>query len=172
MMYTCAYYAYWTGVPLERAELYARPERTIIAGSTNDGQIMVIVYWPRSMFHEVRSDIEGHFVRAIDLVPDLAARLRNGRRVERFRGTGDLPNFYRKPWGPGWALVGDAGYHKDPITAQGITDAFRDAELLADAIHAGFSGALPLDAALAGYEARRNEASMPIYQMTLELASL
>jgi flavin-dependent dehydrogenase len=169
---TCAYYAYWTGVPIETVELYSRPERAIIAAPTNDGHTFVIIYWPRAMFHQVRSDIEGHYMQALNLVPDLAGRVRNARRVERFVGTADLPNYYRKPFGSGWALVGDAGYHKDPITAEGITDAFRDAELLSDAIHTGFSGAMPLDEALAGYEDKRNAASMPIYQMTLGLASL
>ena len=48
-----------------------------------------------------------------------------------------MPNFFRKPYGPGWALVGDAGYNKDFITAQGITDAFRDAELCATALRPG-----------------------------------
>ncbi|HUG16710.1 MAG TPA: NAD(P)/FAD-dependent oxidoreductase [Thermomicrobiales bacterium] len=169
---TCAYYAYWEGLPVETVELYSRPERAIIAAPTNDDKSFVIIYWPRAMFHEVRSDIEGHYMRALDLVPGLAERVRNARRVERFVGTADLPNYYRKPYGPGWALVGDAGYHKDPITAEGITDAFRDAELLSEAIHAGFSGAMPLEDTMAAYEHRRNEASMPIYQMTLGLASL
>jgi len=169
---TCAYYAYWSGVPLPSTELYLRPERSIIAGATNDGQVMVIIYWPRAMFHEVRSDIEGHFMQALELAPEFAERLRDGQRVERFRGTGDLPNFYRKPHGPGWALVGDAGYHKDPITAQGITDAFRDADLLANAIDDGFSGRQPLAGALSFYEQRRNEATMPIYEMTCQFASL
>ena len=81
--------------------------------------------------------------------------MRAGRRAERFRGTADLPYFFRQPYGPGWALVGDAGYHKDPITAQGISDAFRDAELLAEAIATGLAR---LDEALADYERRRNEA--------------
>jgi 2-polyprenyl-6-methoxyphenol hydroxylase-like FAD-dependent oxidoreductase len=84
----------------------------------------------------------------------------------------DLPNFFRRPFGPGWALVGDAGYDRDPITAQGISDAFRDAELLADAIDAGFSGRRSLDAALADYEAQRNAAVREMYQMTRELAAL
>ena len=83
---------------------------------------------------------------ALDRTPRLAERVRIGTREERFVGTTDLPNFFRKPYGPGWALVGDAGYHKDPYLAQGFSDAFRDAQLLADAI----------DAALAGYEAQHN----------------
>jgi 2-polyprenyl-6-methoxyphenol hydroxylase-like FAD-dependent oxidoreductase len=87
-------------------------------------------------------------------------------------GAADLPNFFRKPYGPGWALVGDAGYHKDPVTAQGISDAFRDAELLAEAIDAGLSGREPLDDALANYEAHRNEAALPMYELTSQLARL
>jgi 2-polyprenyl-6-methoxyphenol hydroxylase-like FAD-dependent oxidoreductase len=168
---TCAYYTYWDGIPHEGAELYSRPGGMIITGPTNDGQTIVIVYWPRAQFHEVRANIEGSFLAAVDLAPGLAERLRQGAR-ERFRGTGDLPFFFRKPYGPGWALVGDAGYHKDPITAQGITDAFRDAELLAEAIDEGFAGERPLDEALGDYERRRNEQARPIYEFTQQLAAL
>jgi 2-polyprenyl-6-methoxyphenol hydroxylase-like FAD-dependent oxidoreductase len=171
-VFTCAYYAYWTDVPVQGAELYARPERMILAGPTNDGRTMVIVYWPVAAFHDVRTDIERHFLAAVDLAPDLADRVRAGRRAERFRGTVDLPNFYRRPYGSGWALVGDAGYHKDPITAQGISDAFRDAELLATAIDDGFAGRRPLAEALATYEQTRNEKTRPIYQITAQFASL
>lgn len=169
---TCAYYSYWSGVPIDGAELHVRPDRMIIAGNTNDEQVMVISYWPGPAFHEIRGDIDGSFMGALDLVPDLAERVRGGMRTERYRGTVDLPNLYRKPHGPGWALVGDAGYHKDPITAQGITDAFRDAELLSDAIAAGFSGRQPIEDALASYEQQRNQATLPIYEMTCQFASL
>lgn len=102
----------------------------------------------------------------------MAERVCSGRRVEQFYGSAGLPFFFRKPYGPGWALVGDAGYHKDPITAQGITDAFRDAELLSEAIDAGLSGRQLLDAALACYEQQRDEAAMPIYEFTYQLAAL
>jgi flavin-dependent dehydrogenase len=170
--FTCAYYAYWEDLPIQGAELYARPDRMILAGPTNDARTLVIVYWPVAAFHEVRTDVEGHFLAALDLVPDLAERARAGRRVERFRGTADLPNLYRRPHGPGWALVGDAGYHKDPITAQGISDAFRDAELLAEAIDDGFAGRRPLAEALAAYERARNEATRPIYELTCQFAAL
>jgi len=79
-----------------------------------------------------RADIDRSFHESLDLAPSLAQRVRAGERVERYRFTTDLDGFLRRPSGPGWALVGDAGYHKDPVTAQGIRDAFRDAELLAD----------------------------------------
>ncbi len=170
--FTCAYYCYWSDVPVGGAELYPRPDRMIITALTNDEQTIAIAYWPHAAFHEVRSDIEGSFWKALELVPGLAERVRAGKRVERFRGTADLPNFYRKPYGPGWALVGDAGYHKDPITAQGMSDAFRDAELLAEALDAGFAGRRPLVDALADYEGQRNEATLPLFELTCQLAAL
>jgi len=169
---TCTYYSYWENLPVERAELYPRENRMIVVGPTNHNKTLVIVYWPVEEFARVRLDIEASFMAAIDKVPALAARIRAARRSEPFRGTKLLPNFYRKPFGPGWALVGDAGYHKDPITAQGITDAFRDADLLANAIHLGLSGSADLDIALEAYETERNAATLPMYEMTLQHASL
>jgi 2-polyprenyl-6-methoxyphenol hydroxylase-like FAD-dependent oxidoreductase len=168
---TCAYYTYYGGVPLEGGELYSRDHRAIGAFPTNDGLTMIYTAWPVAEFHQYRADIEANFLKTLDLAPSLAERVRQGKRAERFMGTADLPNFYRKPYGRGWALAGDAGYHKDPITGWGISDAFRDAELLAEAIDAGFSGREPLDEALAGYEEQRNAASKPMYDLTTQLAS-
>jgi hypothetical protein len=91
----------------------------IVALPTNDGRTPTIVFFPNDAFHEVRADIEGHFMRVLDLVPQLAEQVRNGKHSERFLGTADLPFFFWKSYDPGWALVGNAGYHKDPITAQG-----------------------------------------------------
>lgn len=169
---TCAYYTYWRGVPLGSAELYIRPGRTIVAGPTNDGLAMIIVYWPRAMFEEVRSDIERYYLEAIEMVPRLAERVRKAERTERFRGTADLRNFFRKPYGPGWALVGDAGYHKDPVTALGICDAFRDAELLASAVDQGLADIRPMEDALADYHGQRDQAALPLYEMTCQSAAL
>ena len=115
-------------------------------------------------FHAFRADIEGNFYRMLDAVPALSERVRAGSRKERWYGTADLANFLRKPYGPGWALVGDAGYHKDPILAQGISDAFRDAELLANAIDDGLASRAPLEDALRAYEERRNDAALPGYE--------
>jgi flavin-dependent dehydrogenase len=100
----------------------------------------------------------------------LGERVRAGRREEPFRGATDVPNFYRKPHGPGWALVGDAGCHKDPYLALGMCDAFRDAEWLVEALDAGLSAREPLEAALAGYERRRNAASQEDYENNLKAA--
>lgn len=143
-----------------------------MTANTRPGEALVIVYWPVSEFHAVRADVEGNFLRALELAPPVAERVRGGTRSEPLRGSGDLPFYFRRPFGDGWALVGDAGYHKDPLTAEGITDAFRDAQLLADAIDRGFAGTQPLAEALAEYERRRNEQALPIYELTHELAGL
>lgn len=169
---SCAYYSYWSGVPVDSVEFYPRESRGFGLLPTHDGLSCIIVGWPVDEFHAFRSDIEGNFLRTLDLAPTLAERVRQGTREERFTGTSGMPNFYRKPYGPGWALVGDAGYHKDSITAQGITDAFRDAEFLTDAIDAGFTGRQPLDTALATYEETRNAATGPIFEFTCQLAAL
>jgi flavin-dependent dehydrogenase len=169
---SCGYYTYWSGVPLDGFELYLREGRAIGAFPTNDGLVVAFVSWPNGKFHKFRTDIEGNYLKSLNLAPGLFERVRNGKREERFAGTADVPNFFRKPYGPGWALVGDAGYHKDPITGQGITDAFLDAELLAEAIDEGFSGRRPLEETLAGYEEKRNQDRMPMYELTCQLASL
>jgi flavin-dependent dehydrogenase len=168
----CYYASYWSGVPTLGLEIYWRDERMIFVFPTNDDRTSVAVGWPRGMFHQVRADVEGQVEAALELVPELASRVRAGRREEPFIGTADLPSFFRTPHGPGWALVGDAGYHKDPYLAQGISDAFRDADLLSDAIDGGLSGRLPLDAALGEYERRRNDEVLPIYELNCRLATL
>ncbi len=77
----------------------------------------------------------------------------------------------RRAWGSGWALVGDAGYWKDPLTAHGLTDARRDAELLARAVIAAASGAVDERAAFAAYQATRDRVSLPLFRATDAIAS-
>ncbi len=170
-VYACWYYAYWSGAATGEIEFFMRPERAIGSISTNDGMACVAISSPVREFEKWRADIEGSYMASLDLTPELAERVRCGKRETKFFGTSDIPNFFRKPFGPGWALVGDAGYHKDPIGAQGISDAFRDAELLANAVDDGFSGRSGIDDALAGYEQQRNDAVMAMYRFNCEMAS-
>ena len=165
----CYYFSYWSDVEAESFELYTRTpnRRVIFSFRTEGGLYAVFVGLPIEEMPEARRDIEGTFFRALELAPDFAARVRAGRREERFYGATDLPNFYRKPFGPGWALVGDAGAHKDPFMALGICDAFRDVEFLAAAIRDGLSGVRPMDDALGGYESRRNAASAADYKSNI-----
>ena len=167
---TCWYFSYWSDVPGDALELHDRHGRAIFAFPTNDELFAVFVAWPISELSTVRSDIERQFLAALDGVPPLGDRVRAGRRADRFYGATDLRNFLRKPFGPGWALVGDAGCHKDPYLALGVADAFRDAELLANAVHDGLSGRGDLEDSLAEYERQRNDATLPDYRMNLERA--
>jgi flavin-dependent dehydrogenase len=165
------YYTYWEGVPVEGGEIIGRERRLMGAWPTNNGLVMTYVAWPIQEFHAFRSDIEGNLLRTLDSAGSLGERVRAGKRAERVVGTADLPNYFRKPYGPGWALVGDAGLVQDPITGQGISDAFRDAELLADALDAGFSRRRPLDQALAGYQRRRDDEALPMYEFATQLVT-
>jgi flavin-dependent dehydrogenase len=158
---------------MDGAEMFARDGAFIAGSMTNDKLALINVFWPNDQFQRVRGDVEANYLTTIaQHAPALALRLRVGRRVEKFAGTASLPNYVRKPFGSGWALVGDAGYHKDPITAQGMTDAFRDAELLATAVTDGLSGARPMHEALASYQQQRDAAVMPMFEHTLQLARL
>lgn len=167
-----SWYAYWSGVRMKGWHLWIRPQRVIFAYNTNDNLALIGVAFAARDLPKVRADYESNYLEAIhEHAPDLAEQLQSGRRESRFVG-GAIPGHVRKPYGPGWALVGDAGYQKDPCTASGITDAFSSAELLAQAIDAGLSGRQPLEDALAGYEQRRNEAELPYYELTAQLAKL
>lgn len=167
---SCFYYTYWSGVPVDGYEDYWPGKKFIMTIPTNDDITLIVMAWPRDQFHTIRANIEKNYMDTIDLVPGLAEWVLEGRREERFYGTADIQNFFRKPYGPGWALVGDAGYNKDPITAFGISDAFRDAQLLSEAIDDGMSGRAGLEEALGEYERRRNESAMPLYETTLRAA--
>jgi flavin-dependent dehydrogenase len=168
----CGYYTYWSGLPMGgRWEAYDRPDRAVAAWATNDDLTLVIAGWPYREFEANKKDVEGNYLQTLELVPPLAERLRAAAREARLVGA-VVPNFVRKPYGPGWALVGDAGYNKDFVTAQGIQDAFQDAELCASALHETFSGERPFDAAMGEYQARRDERVLPMYEFTLEFAAL
>ncbi|MBV8358194.1 MAG: NAD(P)/FAD-dependent oxidoreductase [Deltaproteobacteria bacterium] len=169
---TCWYFAHWSGIVTDGVEFYLRNRRALLASYTNDGLTIVLTGCPYEEFPAFRTDPERNYFHSLDLVPDLAERVHRGKQEDRLVGTVNTANFFRRPYGPGWALVGDAGYHHDPSTAQGIADSFRDASLLSDAIDAGFAGREPLDHALAAYEEKRNSAVMPMYEFTAQLANL
>ncbi|HEY6352117.1 MAG TPA: NAD(P)/FAD-dependent oxidoreductase [Candidatus Angelobacter sp.] len=167
-----SWYSYWSGVKMKGWHLWLRPNRVIFAYNTNDNLALIGVAFAARDLSRIRTNVEPHYHQVIqEFAPDLAEDMKKGKRESRFTG-GAIPAHLRKPYGPGWALVGDAGYQKDPCTASGITDAFSGAELLAEAIDAGFSGRQPLEQALAAYEQKRNQAELPYYELTSQLATL
>lgn len=167
-----AYYAYWSGLPMHgRFETFVRAPRGFAAVATHDDLTLVIAGWRQEEPVGQPIDVEGHYRAAMALVPEFDARLRAAKRETRLAGAA-VENYFRRPYGPGWALVGDAGYNKDPITAQGISDAFRDAERCATALDAFLDGRLPYDDAMAAYQQERDERSLPMYEYTCGLATL
>ena len=167
-----AYYTYWSGLPMKgRFEAYVRPDRAFAAWPTNDDLTVVIGGWPYAEFEANKRDIEGNYLKMMELAPSFADRLRSATREARFVGAA-VPNFFRKPYGPGWALVGDAGYNRDFITAQGIHDAFRDAELCAEALDETFSQARTFETAMTQYQSTRDQQVLPMYEFTTQLATL
>jgi flavin-dependent dehydrogenase len=166
-----SYYTYWSDLPVDGMETTIRPNRGWAAIPTNDDLTMVVVGWPTAEARAYKADVEANYLKTLELAPEFAARMRGATRQEPFRG-GSVHNFFRKPFGPGWVLVGDAGYSKDPITAQGILDAFKDAELCATALDETFVGLRSFDETMTEYQQVRDMHAMPIYEFTTQLATL
>jgi 2-polyprenyl-6-methoxyphenol hydroxylase-like FAD-dependent oxidoreductase len=165
------FYTYFRDLPTDGFEVYIRPDRGWGAFPTNDGLTLVVVGWPAAAAEAFRADPEGNFLMTLELAPAFAERVRAATRVERFTAAA-VPNFFRVPYGPGWVLVGDAGYTKDPITAQGMPDAFLDAERVAAALDDVFTGRRPFDEALRDAHQARDAHAMPVYEFTTTLATL
>ena len=169
-----AYYAYWSGLPTDGFDTYIRAEsgRGWAAIPTHDDLTCVVQGTPQADFATTKKDVEGAYLEGFELAPEFAERINGATRESGFMGAGDLAGYFRKPYGPGWALVGDAGYHKHPITAFGITDAFRDAEAVASALDETFSERRSFDDAMADYQRARDEEALPIYEFTCDFAKL
>jgi 2-polyprenyl-6-methoxyphenol hydroxylase-like FAD-dependent oxidoreductase len=166
-----SYYTYWSGLPMEGMETVIRPDRGWGAFPTNDGLTLLVLGWPYAEASAYKADVERNYLKTLELAPDFADRVRSAKREEPFRG-GSVANCFRRPFGPGWALVGDAGYDKDPITAQGIGDAFRDAERCTSALLDVFDGGRSFDDAMGEWQRARDDGAMPIYEFTTQLATL
>ena len=165
------FYTYFSELPVDGFEIYIRPFRGFAAAATNHGLTMLVVGWPYAEARSYKADVEGNFYRTLELAPQFAARVRSARRETPFLG-GAVPNYLRVPFGRGWALVGDAGYNKDPITAQGITDAFRDAEQCSAAVDHWLSGRMSFEDAFGSWHRERDSKVLPTYAFTTQLATL
>jgi len=159
-------YSFWKGLENRGNRWYYRPGTSAGAIPTNHGDTLVFAATPPARFHaELQGNMESGYMRVLaECAPDLADEVSAAPRSERFRGFPGIPGYMRQSYGPGWALVGDAGYFKDPITAHGISDALRDAELLARAVAQGS------EAALAAYQETRDELSQDLFDITDEIA--
>lgn len=166
-------YGYWSGVAADGYEWCFNDGTTGGLIPTNHDQVCVWAGVPRGRSDILRGDREAtlHALLA-DTAPDVARRVGAGRRHGSVRGfAGQQPALLRRPWGPGWALVGDAGYYKDPLTSHGISDALRDAELLVRELAAVQAGHAAEADALSRYEHARDDLSIPFFDTTARVAS-
>lgn len=169
---TCTYYSYWSGVP-SHFELYERPGRWIGVIPTNDDLTLLMAYFPQEDFSEVRKAVEPAYLDSFrTTAPELYERMSAGKRVEQLYGTGHQENYFRKAFGPGWVLIGDAVNHKDSITARGITEAFVQAQTLTGHIGEQLHDDDALHAALRRYENELSDEALNHYQGALNVAEL
>lgn len=170
-----------------RACVYAyveerRPERRHVAAQwragaelgtafpCDGGLILVLLMPPVQRAAGFRADLAGEFARTVALLPGLAERLDGAQPVDKVRSATDLPSYFRRSTGPGWALPGDAGHFKDPVTAQGIRDALRFGRLVGEAAAPTLHDPAALQAALIAWERRRERECLETYQWTNQLA--
>jgi flavin-dependent dehydrogenase len=163
-MTSCAY-GYFRGLPIDGNRWYFRPGMGAGAIPTNDGQTLLFASVQEDFAQGPAAERAQAFHRVIrEAAPDIAARVSDAQLQGKLYFFGGMRGFLRQPWGDGWALVGDAGYMSDPITAHGITNALRDAELLAHAIVDGRS--------LAEYQTARDDLSLEFFEVSDRVASL
>jgi flavin-dependent dehydrogenase len=161
-------YSYFEGLEDVGFDFRFGPGVATGAITTNDGLTLVMGGVPSATF----DGPEPAFRRALEIGdPDLARSVAGARRVERFHFTPGIASHLRVPAGPGWVLVGDAGFTKDPLSAHGISCALRDAELAARAIHRGLVEPESARSAADEYHRIRNRFALPILELTSELAA-
>lgn len=167
---TAGAYSYWSGYDTDAAEVYFADDLAILMFPTDNEQTVLIVIKPVEEFDAMRRNLQDEYVKALRKYDVVGDRLSAAKQEEWVRGGKDVPNFFRACAGPGWALVGDAAYHKDPVPADGITDAFLGVELLVEAVDGVLSGS-DGDEALKKYETRRDEIATPHFETCLKTAS-
>ncbi|HEX4996882.1 MAG TPA: NAD(P)/FAD-dependent oxidoreductase [Terriglobia bacterium] len=160
-------FSYWADTNITGYHWCYRPGLSVGVIPTNDGLACVFVSVAQSRFHDaVGADIAEGYQRLLKKCnPRLGDTIERATQAEKYRGFGGQVGFFRQSYGPGWALVGDAGYFKDPLTAHGMTDALIDAELLAHAVARGS------ESALADYQRARDERAMSLFEVTDAIAS-
>ena len=166
------YFAYWRdGRPelRSRAAQWRQGRELVTAFPCDDGLILVLLMPPVDRASDFEGGIDAEYLRTAYSVPGLAARLEGAEKVSKVRHTNSTASYFRRSQGPGWALPGDAGHFKDPVTAQGIRDALRFGRLLGEAVAPVLDDPTELDRALAEWEGNRDDECIEMYQWTNRL---
>ena len=141
---TASIYGYWKNLGLEGNHWYYEIGSAVGSIPTNGGETCVFASVPPARFEAGRRHgLEGLYSDVLRKVSDdLSTRVADSGGPGKLRAFAGVPGFLRQGAGPGWALVGDAGYFRDPLTAHGISDALREAEFLARSVIEGREDAL------------------------------
>jgi flavin-dependent dehydrogenase len=166
---TAATYGYWSDLDTNGYEWVFRADACSGVIPTNDEQVCVFASARPERIGRGGLDVIRQLVSEGD--PELAERLARAAPPTGTRTWGGHLGYIRQSHGPGWALVGDAAYFKDPIGAHGLTDALRDAELLARAVIHGIGDDATTAAALADYQRTRDRLSIPLFDTVDRIAS-
>ena len=167
------YFAYWRdggAGPRSTAAQWRHGRELVTAFPCDDGLVLVLLMPPVERAGEFADDLAGEYERTVAAVPQLARRLRGATRASKVRHTTSTASFFRHSSGPGWALPGDAGHFKDPVTAQGIRDALRFGRLLGERAAPALDDPRALDRALRRWERGRDRECLPMYAWTNKLA--
>jgi len=168
---SAGYYTYLADTGIEATTTFFRDDLVCVMFPTHADLTCVAVAWRHDLFKDIRRDIDGNFRRAISKLGQIGKHVATCAAAERYIGTADVPNYVRRSWGPGWLLVGDARYHKDPIPADGISDSFRGAEFAADAIDSFLRGESTEEEAFTRYDDRNSTFTEQHFDTVIRAAS-
>ena len=166
----CAYDAFWRNTGHRELEIFLAEGRACIVFPTHDERSWVVCARPMAEWDAFKADPVAEYHRQIEAFPELARAMEGATLDSRYHGNGDLDGFFRQASGPGWALVGDAGHTKDPGPGRGISDAFIQADLLAEAVDDALRGRRSWEKALGEFGRVRDEYSTGVYDLTHEMA--
>jgi flavin-dependent dehydrogenase len=167
------YYAYYAGMqyqPGPAAEFHYRGNRLVYVFPADSGLALIAASVPIEDFPEFRKDPESRLERELEEINELRDRLHSAERVGPVRGAGNIPGYQRRPFGPGWALVGDSGQIMDPWSGQGIDQAATHALFLAECLDKWLSGGVSWDNAMAEFNRKRHEFSDKTFDRTCTYA--
>ena len=159
-------WAYFRGVPREpvtRVFYYRRDDDFVVAAPADNDLFLAIICPSIEYWDDYRADSERWFHDTISRCEPVADLLSGAERVTKFRGLTRFEGFFREATGPGWVLVGDSGHFKDPTPGQGISDALRQVDKLADAIIRGLGNPARLDSELRKWGRWRDSDSIQHY---------
>jgi flavin-dependent dehydrogenase len=176
---TGVFYSYFAGISPAAAgpdtlQFSSGPSCEVLCAPCDGGLHVVLLVVAATEFGQINSGGTDAYLARLKDVPAFAARLAHARQVERLFPASpvELRGFFRKPFGPGWALVGDAAYHSHPAPANGIADALRGAELLHGAVERAWSLDMPAETFLSGYHATRDAENAGPYAYSYRLGAV